>query len=104
MSGTGEPLNVDPTELRMSASRLETHAGEFSSGHRKTHAQAGQVVLGSGLAGVALSEMLASWDADGARFRKHFGTHAQGHREAAAKYIGTDAGSAGRIGAAGSGL
>ncbi|UEA50377.1 ESX-1 secretion-associated protein [Mycobacteroides abscessus] len=104
MANIGEPLNVDPTEMRLSASRLEAHAGEFSSGHRKAYAQAGQVVLGSGLAGAALAEMLASWETDGTRFGKHFGTHAEGHREAAAQYMGTDAGNAGRIGAASSDL
>lgn len=104
MPSSAEPLNVDPDELRMAADRLDTHASEFLSNHQSTHGRAGQVKLGSGLAGAALPEMLAGWEADGARFGKHFGAHAEGHKTAAAKYVRTDTGNAGGITDAGSGL
>lgn len=99
-----EPLKVDPAELRLFAGRLDSHASDFSSAHQKAHAGASQVVLGSGLAGAALPEMLAAWETDGARFGKHFGAHAGDHRQAANGYERTDGNSAGRISDAGSGL
>ncbi|RIT26824.1 ESX-1 secretion-associated protein [Mycobacteroides abscessus] len=104
MPSSAEPLNVDPDELRMTAGHLDTHAGEFLNSHQSSHSRAAQVQLGSGLAAAALPEMLAGWEADGARFGKHFGTHAEGHKTAASEYVGTDTGNAGGITDAGSGL
>jgi len=104
MPSSAEPLNVDPDELRVTADRLDTHAREFLGSHQRSHSRAGQVQLGSGLAAAALPEMLAGWEADGARFGKHFGAHAEGHKTAAAKYVRTETGNAGRITDAGSGL
>jgi hypothetical protein len=104
MPNPAEPLNVDPNELRMAADRLDAHADEFLNDHQSTHARAGQVRLGSGLAAAALPEMLAGWEADGVRFGQHFGIHAEGHREAATRYVRTDTDNADEIGNAGSGL
>ncbi|SLE48164.1 WXG100 family type VII secretion target [Mycobacteroides abscessus subsp. massiliense] len=104
MPSSAEPLNVDPDELRVTADRLDTHASEFLSSHQSSHSRAGQVQLGSGLAGAALPEMLAGWEADGARFGKHFGVHAEGHKTAAANYVRTESGNAGGITDVASGL
>ena len=85
-----EPLEVDPTALRIAANRIDGHAVDFSSDHQRAHSGASQAVLGSGLAGAALTEMLAAWEAEGTRFGKHFVKHAEGHREAANSYERTD--------------
>ncbi|RIT31395.1 ESX-1 secretion-associated protein [Mycobacteroides abscessus] len=92
-----EPLEVDLIELRMFADRLESHGSEFASGHQKAHAGASQVALGSGLAAAALPEMLTAWESDGARFGKHYNSHAQHHREATSGYERTDTSSSTRI-------
>ncbi|KRQ27499.1 MULTISPECIES: type VII secretion target [Mycobacteriaceae] len=104
MPSSAEPLNVDPDELRLTADHLDAHASEFLSSHQGTHARAGQVQLGSGLAAAALPEMLAGWEADGTRFGQHFSAHAEGHKTAAVKYVRTDTGNASGITDAGSGL
>ncbi|EIV29654.1 type VII secretion target [Mycobacteroides abscessus] len=104
MPSAGEPLRVDPGELRAAADRLDAHAETFSRSYRLAHSQAGQVRLGSGLAGAALPEMLAAWEADGVQFGKGFAAHAEGDREAANVYERTDGESAGNIGDVGSGL
>lgn len=90
MPKPNEPLKVDPTELHLTADHIDGHSAEFLDGHQATHWQASQARLGSGLAGSALPAMLAEWEADGVRFGRHFTRHAEGHREAATRYVGTD--------------
>ncbi|MCW1824193.1 MULTISPECIES: type VII secretion target [Mycolicibacterium] len=97
-------LKVDPIELRMAADHLDGHATEFSTEHQKAHSSASQATLGPGLAGAALPGMLAAWESDGTRFGENFVKHAEGHREAAKAYEGTDRGGAERISDAGSAL
>lgn len=102
MSHPNEPLKVDPTELRMTADQLDGQAGGFRTAHQAAQSQASKAALGSGVAAAALPGMLAAWEADGTRFDEQFTKHAQGHREAANHYVGTDAGGADRIDDAGS--
>ncbi|MDH6198127.1 hypothetical protein M2272_004786 [Mycobacterium frederiksbergense] len=104
MPKSNEPLKVDPTELHLTADQIDGHSAEFLDGHQSTHWQASQTRLGSGLAGGALPAMLAEWEADGARFNKHFTGHAEGHRVAATRYVGTDTDNAEVISDAGSEL
>ena len=104
MSHAGEPLRVDPTQLRMAADHLDGHAGGFRSADRAAQSRAGAVALGSGSAAAALPGMVAAWEADGARFSGHFARYSRGHREAADRYAGTDAGNAEGIDDAGSAL
>jgi hypothetical protein len=94
VSNPNEPLKVDPTELHVTADRLDGHANDFLTTHQTTHSQASQVNLGSGLSTGALPQMLAAWEADSARFAKHFATNAVGHREASTRYVKTDTASA----------
>lgn len=102
MSHPHEELKADPTELRMTADQLESHAGGFRTAHQAAQDRGSEVALGSGSAAAALPAMLAAWEADGAKFDGTFARHAQGHREAADAYARTDAGSADRIDDAGS--
>ncbi|MDQ8118529.1 WXG100 family type VII secretion target [Mycobacteroides abscessus] len=101
---SSESLSVDPSELRVAAARLDAHGEQFQRGHQRAHSQAGQVRLGSGLAGAALTGMLSGWEADGDRYGKHFVNHAEDHRGAANVYERTDGDSASYIGDAASGL
>lgn len=102
MSHPQEPLKADPTELCMTADKLDGHASGFRTAHQAAQSRASKAALGSGSAAAALPGMLAAWEADGAQFELHFARHAQGHREAADAYVRTDAGSAERIDDAGS--
>ena len=104
MSNPNEPLKVDPTELHVTAAQLDGHASDFRTTHQTAHSQASQVNLGSGLSTAALPQMVTAWEADSARFAKHFATHAEGHREAAARYVKTDDASADGIDDAGAAL
>lgn len=104
MDVPSKSLKVDPIELRMAADRLDGHANEFSADHQKAHSAASQASLGPGLAGAALPTMLATWETEGTQFAEQFAAHAEGHREAATAYEGTDDGAAERISDAGSGL
>ncbi|MGE2736070.1 type VII secretion target [Mycolicibacterium vaccae] len=104
MSHAGEPLRVDPTQLRMAADQLDGQAGGFRAVDRAAQSRAGAVALGSGSAAAALPGMVAAWEADGARFNEHFARYARGHREAADRYAGTDVGNAEGIDDAGSAL
>ncbi|MEN4464240.1 type VII secretion target [Mycolicibacterium fortuitum] len=97
MPSAREPLKVDPAELQLVASRIDGHAGEFLAAHHSTHARAGSVSLGTGLAATALPGMLAAWEADATRYRNQFTANAEGHRQAAASYVGTDSESSGNI-------
>lgn len=98
MPSQSEPLKVDPTELHLAAGRIEGHATDFQDVHQTAHWRASEARLGSGLAGAALPAMLAEWEADGARFGKHFNGHAEGHRGAATQYVDTDTDNAEGIG------
>lgn len=104
MSNPNEPLKVDPTELHVTAGQLDGQASEFLTAHQTAHSRASQTNLGSGLSKAALPQMLTAWEADSARFAKHFATHAEGHREAAAQYVQTDTTSAEGIDDAGAAL
>jgi len=97
MPSQSDPLKVDPAELQLAASQIEAQAGEFQVAHQAAHSRAGQAALGAGLAATALPALLAAWEADATRFGKQFATIAEGHREAAASYVSTDAGSSGSI-------
>ena len=104
MSHPNEPLKVDPTELHMTADRLDGHASAFRTAHQAAQSRASKAALGSGSAAAALPGMLAAWDAESARFGEYFTKYAQAHREAAAGYARTDASGAEGINDAGSGL
>jgi len=97
VTSPGAPLKVDPTELGLTADRLDGHGSGFRAALETAQSRAGNVGLGSGLAAAALPGMLAAWEADGTRFDKDFATHAHGHREAANRYVRTDGASAGAI-------
>lgn len=97
MSKSSEPLKIDPTELRLTAEKLDGHASGFRAAHEAAHSQAGKAALGSGLAAAALPAMLSAWESDGARFDKHFATYTERHREAAGRYERTDTDNAGGI-------
>ncbi|MBU9766066.1 ESX-1 secretion-associated protein [Mycobacterium sp. TNTM28] len=86
----------------MAADRLDGHAGEFITEHERAHSGASQATLGAGSAAAALPGMLAAWETDGTQFGERFTRHAEGHREAATAYEGTDRGGAERISDAGS--
>jgi hypothetical protein len=90
VASANDPLKVDPTELHMTADQLDGHASDFLTAHQTAHSRASQARLGSSLSAAALPQMLTAWEADSARFGKHFATNAQGHREAAAQYVKTD--------------
>jgi hypothetical protein len=104
VSNPNEPLKVDPTELHVTAGRLDAHSSDFLTAHQTAHSHASQANLGSGLSTAALPQMLAAWEADSARFAKHFTRHAEGHREAATRYAKTDTASADEIDDAGAAL
>jgi hypothetical protein len=104
VSNTSEPLKVDPTELHVTAGQLDGHSRDFLTAHQTAHSRASQANLGSGLSKAALPQMLAAWEADSARFAKHFATHAEGHREAATQYVKTDTANAYGIEDAGAAL
>jgi hypothetical protein len=104
VSNPNEPLKVDPTELHVTADRLDGHSSDFLTAHQTAHSQASQANLGSGSSTAALPQMLAAWEADTARFAKHFTTHAEGHREAATRYTKTDTAGADGIDDAGAAL
>jgi uncharacterized protein YukE len=95
-------LKVNPSELRVAADKIDGHAADFAAAHQAAHRRAGDVALGSGVAGAALPQMMGAWDSDGTEFAKRFTAHAEGHRAAANAYMQTDDGSANRIGDAGS--
>jgi hypothetical protein len=99
-----EPLKVNPSELQMAADMIDGHAAAFATTHATTHQRAGQAALGSGLAGVALPQLLGAWESDGTRFGEHFTKHADGHRTASAAYTQTDDEGSERISDAGSAL
>ena len=90
MSSPNDPLKVDPTELHLTADQLDGRASDFLTAHQAAYSRAGQAALGSGLSAAALPHMLTAWEADGARFGKHFATNAGEHREAATRYVKTD--------------
>lgn len=104
MSQPNEPLKVDPTELHMTADKIEGHASEFLRTHQAAQSRAENAALGSGAAAAALPGMLAAWEADGVRFSENFAKHARAHREAANSYERTDADGADAIGNSGSAL
>jgi hypothetical protein len=104
VSNPNEPLKVDPTELHVTAGQLDGHSSDFLTAHQTAHSRAGHANLGSGLSKAALPQMLAVWEADAARFAKHFATHAEGHREAATQYVKTDTAGADEIDDAGAAL
>ncbi|ORW09775.1 hypothetical protein AWC14_21355 [Mycobacterium kyorinense] len=97
-------LRVDPTELHLTATQLEAHADEFSAAHQQAHSRASQVSIGSGAARAALPQMLEEWAISGTRFKEHHIRHADGHREAADRYIQADDRGADQIEDAGSAL
>jgi hypothetical protein len=97
-------LKVSPSELHRAADKIEGHAADFADTHQTAQWRAGQAVLGSGLAGAALPEMLGAWDTDGSHFGQRFTTHAGGHRTAADAYQQADGRSADWIGDASSAL
>lgn len=100
--GPNEPLKVDPTELQLAADQLDGHASSFRAAHQNAQSRAGHVVIGAGLSGAALPEMLAAWEGDGVHFGRRMTKLAADHREAAAKYVATDNHSADEIDDAGS--
>lgn len=102
MAHPGEPLEVDPTDLRVAADRIDGHASDFGAAQEAARSRASSARLGSGLAAAGLPAMVAAWESNGVRFARQFGEHAQGHREAAASYMRTDSESAGGIDGAGS--
>lgn len=104
VSHPGEPLKVDPTQLRMGADQVDGHARVFWSAYQTAQSRASEAALGSGSAAAALPGMLAAWEADRARFDEQFARYAQRHRQAADRYAGTDAGNAEGIDDAGSAL
>ncbi|HKP39622.1 type VII secretion target [Mycobacterium sp.] len=104
VSNPNEPLKVDPTELHLTADQLDGHASDFLTAHQTAHSQASQVNLGAGLSTAALPHMLAAWETDSARFAKRFATNAEGHRDAATRYVKTDTASADGIDDAGAAL
>lgn len=97
MPSSNEPLKVTPAELHLAADKLDGHGSDFLKAHQAAHERAGQVRLGSGLASIALPEMLTTWEADGTRFGKQFASHAEDYRAAATGYVDTDAEGAGGI-------
>lgn len=99
-----ESFEVSPSELHLTAGKIDGHAGDFAAAHQAAHWRASQAVLGSGLAGAALPEMLGAWESAAARFSERFTTHADGHRAAANAFVRADGGEANRIGAAGTAL
>lgn len=90
MSKPSEPLKVDPTELRLTADKIDGHASSFRTAHETAQSRASNTALGSGLAAAALPAMLETWESDRARFDTQFVTHAEAHRGAAGKYERTD--------------
>ena len=104
MPEQGEPLKVDPTELRMTADQLDGHANGFRTALQAAHSRASKAALGSGSAATALPGMMAAWEADRVRFEEQFAKQARGHREAADSYARTDAGSSDAIDDAGPAL
>lgn len=99
-----EPLRVDPTKLNRVASRIDSHARAFRSGHEEAELLAEGVKLGSGAAGAALAGMVEAWRSAGARFAAQHAAFAEEHRQAASAYTTTDDGAAGQIGEAAAGL
>lgn len=65
-SKASEPLKVDPTELRLTAGKLDGHASGFRTAHETAQSRASKTALGSGLAAAALPAMLEAWESDGA--------------------------------------
>lgn len=98
------PLRVDPTQLRMTADSLSSHAQSFSATHERAQARAGGVALGAGSAAAALPAMLAEWQNSTVQFAAHHVKHADGHRAAAEAYTRTDTGTADDLEVAGRGL
>lgn len=99
-----ESLKVDTTELRMTAGKIDGQGADFAEAHQASHSRASSASLGSGAAAAALPGMLAEWESSGAEFKAHFTRFAQGHRDAAVGYDGTDAAEGEEIGNAGSSL
>jgi lysine/ornithine N-monooxygenase len=104
VSSPNEPLKVDPTELHLTADQLDGHASDFLSAHQTAHSRASQAALGSGQSAAALPLMLTAWETDSARLSRRFATNAEGHREAAARYVETDTAGADEIDDASSAL
>jgi len=102
MQSMPEPLAVSPSELHLTADRIDGHGADFTATHQAACRQAGHVSLASGRAAAALPQMLHAWDGDGVQFGEHFSRHAHGHRNAATAYVQTDGDGADRIGHAGS--
>lgn len=97
-------LDVDPVKLHQAAGQIDEHAGDFTTAHQEAHSQAGLCSLGSGAAADALTQMLQTWEADGARFTKAHITHADDHRQAANAYLRVDGAEADAIDTTGSAL
>lgn len=100
----GEELKVDTTELRMTAGKIDGHGAEFTEAHQAAHSRASSASLGSGQAAAALPAMLAEWEKHGVEFKAHFTKFADGHRDAAVGYDGTDEAGGERISDAGSAM
>jgi hypothetical protein len=90
VSSLNDPLKVDPAELHLTANQLDGHASDFLTAHQAAHSRASHAALGSGLSAAALPQMLTAWEAESARLGKHFATNAEGHREAATRYVKID--------------
>ena len=84
-------MKVDQTELRMTAGKLDGQGADFAEAHQAAHSRASGAWLGSGALAAALPGMLAEWEKSGAEFKAHFTRFAEGHRDAAVGYDGTDA-------------
>lgn len=87
-------LHVNPRELHLTAGQIDQHAEAFLTVHRTAQWRAGDAILGSGLAGAALAQMVAGWEGAGTRFGQAFLHYAEGHRGAADAYVHTDGESA----------
>ncbi|MBS9535695.1 WXG100 family type VII secretion target [Mycobacterium sp. M1] len=97
-------LKVDPAALHQAAGLIDDHAGVFATAHQEAHAQAARCSLGSGAAAGALTQMLQSWEAHGARFSDRHTTLAADHRQAANTYLRVDGSEADAIDSTGSTL
>jgi len=84
--------NVDPIELRMMAKRIDVSATDMHAAHTEAHQKMSGALagFGSSTSAAALSERIASWEAETTAHHAALIEHSESHATAAMSYETTD--------------
>lgn len=91
----GDPVNVDPIDLRMSSDHMDMHHGDLLAAHGAANGAIEEAQTGwVGASAAALHAKMAEWQSVTVQLCADIAAHGEAFRSAAAGYETTDANSA----------